>query len=296
MEGNEMNLSYRTEINAKFISSLYKKPLDKPDWFEINAESGDEVEILIYDVIGWPFIDANILVTQMNEYKGRPLNFAINSPGGDVSDGIAILNAMKRHDAKVSVRIDSMAASIATVIAMGGEEISAYKNSSFMIHHPWTIGIGNYFMMDEIRDILKQFSGQILDIYTERASIGKREINSLMDGKDKRDGTWMTAKEAKEKGFIDKVIESDSKVKANMNIPIFSGIPDEFRISDSPTIRDAERALREAGLSENRAKAVLAGGWQSNSENQRDVDVSNKESEEMVETMAAARRLIDAIR
>jgi ATP-dependent protease ClpP protease subunit len=272
-----MKLRYRNERNAKILSTLYEKPLDKPDWFKINDEA-EEVEILVYDVIGWPWLDANMLVSQINEYKGRPLNFAINSPGGDVIDAIAILNAMKRHDAKVSVRIDSLAASSATIISMGGQEISAYKNSTFMIHNPWSIAIGNEFDMEEMRDILKQFGSQILDIYTEKATIGKRAIKSLMDGTDKRDGTWMTAKEAKEKGFIDNIIENDSQVKANLNIPIFSGIPDNIIQSNKnePTIRDAEKALRDVGLSNKEAKAILAGGWKGRGEGQREVEQINE--------------------
>jgi ATP-dependent protease ClpP protease subunit len=258
-----MKLSYRNQTNAKIISALYDKPLDKPEWFKVNAEaSEEEVEILIYDVVGWPWMDANMLVNAMNEYKGKPLVFGINSPGGDVIDSIAIYQAMNRHDAKVTVRIDSLAASSASIIALGGEEVNAYKSSTFMIHNPWSIAIGNEFMMEEMKDVLKQYRLQITDIYSDKASIGKKEIKSLMDGKDKRDGTWMTAKDAKEKGFIDSIIEGKSKVKARMDIPIFAGIPDHIKISDSDenlTIRDAEKALHDRGFSKKRSRALLAG-------------------------------------
>lgn len=260
-----MRLSYRNNINAKILSSLYDKPLNAPNWYKINAEASDEVEILIYDVIGWPWLDANTLVSAMNEYKGRPLNFGINSPGGDVIDAIAIYQAMKRHDAKVTVRIDSLVASSASFIALGGDEVNAYKTSTFMIHNPWSIAAGNEFMMEEMKDLLKQFGSQILDIYSEKASIGKKEIKQLMNGADKRDGTWMTASEAKEKGFIDNIIDGNSKVKARLDMPIFSGMPDGIRAlgdnNNDPTIRDAERALRDAGFSRAKAKAILARSW-----------------------------------
>jgi len=206
-----------------------------------------------------------MLVNAMNKLKGKPLTFGINSPGGDVVDSIAIYQAMKRHDAKITVRIDSLAASSATIIALGGSEINAYKSSNFMIHNPWSIAVGNEFMMEEMKDVLKQFRLQITDIYSEKASVGKKDIKALMDGKDKRDGTWMTAKEAKEKGFIDNIIEGSGKVKARLNIPIFSGLPDYIKIlneNDELTIRDAEKALRDVGFSQTKSKALLARGWQ----------------------------------
>jgi len=263
-----MNLRYRNSTNAKIMSALYEKPLDKPDWFKIN-DSAEEVEILVYDAIGWPFLDANILVNKINEYKGRPITFGINSPGGDVIDAIAIYQAMRRHDAKITTRIDSLAASSASIIALGGENVTAYNTSTYMIHNPWSIAIGNEFAMEEMRDVLKQFGSQIVDIYSEKAKIGKREIKNLMNGDDKKDGTWMTGKEAQEKGFIDNIIEGKSGVKANFNIPIFAGVPDSILSlsdndqSDEPNIRKVEKALRDVGgLSKSQAKVLLARGWQ----------------------------------
>ena len=267
-----MKLSYRNDRNARILSSLYDKPLDKPDWFKINADIGEEVEILVYDAVGWPWLPAEMLVDKMNEYKGRPLVFGINSPGGDVIDSIAIYQAMKRHDATVRTRIDSIAASSASVIALGGEEVLAYKSSTFMVHNPWTIAIGNAYDMEEVRDILKMFGSQFLDIYLDKASIGKRAIKALMDGKEKRDGTWMEASEAKEHGFIDRIIDGESKVKARLSMPLFAGMPDDvFKQGNQKAtdIRSAEKALRDVGFSQAKAKAILSRGWNGN---QRDAE------------------------
>jgi len=265
-----MNLSYRNHLTAVAVSSIFKKPLDRPEWFKVNAEKSDEVEILIYEPIGWPWQDANMLVSAMGEHKGRPLLFAINSPGGDVVDAIAIYQAMKRHDAKVTVRIDSLAASSASVIAMGGSEILAYKTSTFMVHNPWLVAIGNEFVLEEARDIVKHFGARILDVYADRATVGKREIKQLMNGSEKRDGTWMTARDAKEKGFIDKIIDGGENIRAGFDLSVFAGIPDEFmqsasdgwHESDDLTVRAAEKALRDVGFSQSRAKAMLAGSKQ----------------------------------
>lgn len=269
-----MNLSYRNKFTANILSQLWDKPLDKKDWFKINDESDSgEVEILIYDIIGWPWIEANELVSAMNDLKGRPITFGINSPGGDVVDAVAIYQAMKRHDAKVTVRIDSLAASSASIIAMGGKDVNAYKSSMVMIHNPWLFAIGNEFVMEEARDILREYGGIIQDIYADRASIGKKQIKQLMDGDEKRDGTWMKAKIAKENGFIDNIIEgSGEKTKNDFSLSIFAGVPDEILDNDEPEIRKAEKALRDAGFSRNRAKALLAGCQNGH---QRDADKLN---------------------
>lgn len=255
-----MNLSYRTKANATFMAKLWGKPLDKKDWFKINAEVGEEVEILIYDIIGWPWLDANLLVSAMAEYKGRPINFAINSPGGDLVDAIAIYQAMQRHDAKITTRIDSLAASSASVLAMGGEEVSAYKSSTFMMHNPWLMTIGNEFAHAEAIDILKQYGTILVGLYSEKAKVGKREIKSLMNGTDKRDGTWLTANEAKEKGFVDSIIEGRTgKLKNHFNLSVFAGAPGMSGGGGDVTVREAEKILRDAGISNKRAKELLAG-------------------------------------
>lgn len=260
-----MNLSYRNQITAAAISKIWNKPLDKTDWYKINAEASEDVEILIYDVIGWPWMDANLFVNEIKQYKGRPITIGINSPGGDLVDAIAIFQSIKRHDAKVTVRIDSLAASSAGIIAMGGDEVTAYKTSTFMIHNPWFFTIGNEFAHEEAMEILKQFSTKSIDIYSSKASIGKRDIKLLMNGSGKRDGTWLTAYEAKEKGFIDKIIDGKNEsIKNQFDLSIFDNIQKAIDIEGNedkhePTIRQMEQALRDVGLPLNKAKAMLAG-------------------------------------
>lgn len=261
-----MNLNYRNEKNAKFIATQYHKPLDKPDWYKIENVADDEAEILIYDFIGWPFNDAGEFVRAMAGITNKKITVRINSPGGDVFDAHAIFNAIKNHPSKPATRVESLAASAASYIALAGHEKQAYKNAMFMIHEPMTGFWGNQYEMREVADILQQISGTMIDMYADNTNVGKRELKDMLKAE-----TWMTAKVAKEKGFIDTIIEAGNPVSAKFDLSMFANIPDEFKPKaeplKEPTIRDIENLLRDAGgLSKNKAKAVLARGWKAVSE------------------------------
>jgi len=255
-----MRLSYRNELNAKIIAGTYNKPLDKPDWYTIKAVSGEEAEIFIYDYIGWPYNDAGELVRAMADIKDTPILARLNSPGGDVFDGIAILNAFANHPGGVTVRIESLAASIASVLAMGGRKVEAYQNTMMMIHNSWVIAAGNRKELIEIADILEQIDENMVDAYTGKTKLGKRAVRDMMAAE-----TWMNAKTMKEKGFVDEILKSGQGVKAEFDLSIFDNVPDEF-ISNTAdaggnlTRKETERALRNAGASRDYARAVAAKG------------------------------------
>jgi len=255
-----MRLSYRNELNAKIIAGTYNKPLDRPDWYTIKAVSGEETEIFIYDYIGWPYNDAGELVRAMADIKDTPILARLNSPGGDVFDGIAILNAFANHPGGVTVRIESLAASIASVLAMGGRKVEAYQNTMMMIHNSWVIAAGNRKELIEIADILEQIDENMVDAYTGKTKLGKRAVRDMMAAE-----TWMNAKTMKEKGFVDEILKSGQGVKAEFDLSIFDNVPDEF-ISNTAdtggnlTRKETERALRNAGASRDYARAVAAKG------------------------------------
>ncbi|MCK9597727.1 MAG: Clp protease ClpP [Sphaerochaeta sp.] len=250
-------MKYRNHKNAEAVSRFWNKPLDRPDWYRVQAQSDDETEILIYDVIGWPYNDASELIRSLKDIKSKSILVRINSPGGDVFDGTAIFNALQSHESKVVTRIEGLAASMASVIAMAGKEVQAYKNTMLMIHNAWTFAAGDHAELREVADLLEKIDGNLLDIYhgKTKAKAGKREIKQMMD-----DETWMTAEEAKEKGFVNTIIESGAAAKAEFDLSIFGNVPDDLiRAQKPPTERQLERALRDAGLSRADAKALLAG-------------------------------------
>lgn len=250
-----INLKYRNERNAKFISAIYNKPLDKPDWYKIENISEDEADVLLYDYIGWPFNEASEFVRMMAGLKQSKITIRINSPGGDVFDANAIYNAIKDHPSKPITRIESLAASAASYIAMAGSKKQAYKNAMMMIHEPMTGMWGNQYELRETADILQQISEQMIDMYADNTNVGKRELKDMLKAE-----TWMTAKVMKEKGFIDAIIEAGKGTKAAFDLSIFNNLPNEYKgEKQEPTEREIEKALRDVGVPQNRAKAILAG-------------------------------------
>lgn len=254
-----MQHKYRNQKNAEIMAAYWGKSLAKPDWYEVKAQADDAAEIMIYDVIGWPFNDASELVRHIAGLKGKAIKVRLNTPGGDVFDGMAIFNALKAHDGKVTVVIESLAASMGSIIALAGAEVQAYSNSMMMIHEPWGYVAGNQYELRDIADVLEKMSANMIDIYASESNVGKRDVKAMMKAE-----TWMTAKEAKEKGFIDTVLESGKAAKAQFDLSVFSNVPDDI-LSAQPecgrelSAREIEHALRDAGASRNFARAVSVG-------------------------------------
>jgi len=265
-----MKLAYRNVKNAEAVSRFWGKPLDKPDWFSVKDMADGAVEVLIYDAIGWPYIDAAELIHVLDGFKDRPLMVRINSPGGDVFDGTAIFNALANHPAKVTTRVEGLAASMASVLAMAGKEVQAYSNAWMMIHEPWVVAMGNHYDLREIADLLERVGGNLLDIYIGKTKSGKKEMKQMM-----ADETWMTAKEAEEKGFVDTVLTSGKSAKAQFDLSMFAKVPEgitEVKAGRDLTPREIERALRDAGASRNFAKAVAVGRSDDDSGDQREAE------------------------
>ncbi len=251
-----MRLAYRNQLNAKIIAEHYQKPLDKPEWYSItDADDDGPAELFIYDYIGWPYNDALEVVNWLSSIKDTPVLARINSPGGDVWDGTAILNAIASHPAGVTTRVESVAASMASAIAMGGKRVQAYENTLMMIHNSSTFAGGNKAEFIEIADFLGKVDENLVKAYTSRTSLGKKKIREMMDAE-----TWINAKDMKSDSFIDEIIDIGSPTKAEFNLSMFANVPDgATSYTGSPTIRDIERALRDAGVSKKKAQSVLAG-------------------------------------
>jgi len=169
-------------------------------WYNMTAtEDNSSAEISIYDAIGGYDVNAKQFVDELKEINAETINLRINSPGGSVIDGNAMFNALQRHPAKVITHIDGLAASMASVLAMSGDEVHMADNALLMIHNPWTMSIGD---ADELRadaDLLDKMSASILSAYG-RSQYEADEIKNLMD-----EETWFTAQEAFDAGFVDHI-------------------------------------------------------------------------------------------
>lgn len=266
-----MKLAYRNERNAKALAALYGKPIEKPDWYSLKAAAEDEAEIVIYDYIGWPYNDPVDLVRALGELGPQAVTVRINSPGGDVFDGMAIFNALRSHKGRVTTRIEGLAASMASIIALAGKEVQAYANTMFMIHNPWVVVAGDQDDLREVADIVEKMRNSMVDVYAQASGVGKKELRDLMKAE-----TWLTAKEAKDKGFVDTVLDGKG-MKAAFDLSVFANVPEGLegqREGRELTEREIERALRDAGASRSFAKTVAAGRGNGNGpeSGQRDVD------------------------
>jgi ATP-dependent protease ClpP protease subunit len=236
---------------------------NRREWYRIaDAKDDAPAEVYIYDEIGYWGTSAAQFVKDLQGVKAGRINLHLNTPGGDVFDGIAIHNALTAHPATVTVYVDALAASIGSVIAMAGERIVMAKHSTMMIHDPFGATWGNAEDMRKMAEILDQLGDTIAGVYAERAGGSVREWRDRM-----LEETWYSDRQAVEAGLADEV-DGDEAAQNSFDLSIFRHPPEELVASASrppasgqPTKRDAERALRDAGLSRSQAKAIVAGGW-----------------------------------
>jgi ATP-dependent protease ClpP protease subunit len=225
---------------------------------KFEAKKDDKgTTIELYDEIGFWGTDARSFRAKLRDATGD-IKLRINSPGGDVFDGIAIYNDLLAYDGKVTVEVVGLAASIASIIAMAGDEIVIADNAMFMIHNAWTIAVGNRHDFGETAAVLAKIDDALARTYAARTSTGIRAVKQMMD-----DETWLTAKEAKDAGFAT-AIGSSADPKAKFDLSVFAAVPsalqwnDEDGASQKPTKRDLERALtQDAGWSRSKARAAL---------------------------------------
>lgn len=131
------------------------------------------------------------------------LNVHINSPGGSVYDGVAIFNMLRQHKASVTVHIDGLAASIASVIAMSGDKVVMPSNSMMMIHNAMSVSMGNANDMRKMADDLEKINESVINSYiAKNPELDREYLKALMD-----DETWLTASEAYELGLVDVIDE-----------------------------------------------------------------------------------------
>jgi ATP-dependent protease ClpP protease subunit len=173
----------------------------------LNAAGGGRYELLIYGPIGDYFwgdgITATSVVEQLSQINGGTLDVRINSDGGVVSDGLAIYNALRSHPAEVTVTIDGVAASIASLIAQAGKVRRVYRNSTMMIHGPMS---GSFGFADDLRDaaaMLDTISASMLSSYTARATAPDEVAGWLADRRDH----WLTAQQIVDAGLADEIID-----------------------------------------------------------------------------------------
>lgn len=203
-----------------------------------NVES-EGAEIFIYDEIGGSFgVSAAEFVEDLNAIKEDQITVRINSPGGSVFDSIAIYNALVQHPANILIRVDALAASGASIIAMSGDEIEMMPGAQLMIHDALGAEMGNAKAMREMAAFLDNQSDNIASVYAYKAGGEVKDWRDLMLKE-----TWMFAQEAVDMGLADRVYQRPVKEHPDA----VEDVPEEDQPAeeDQPTEENSEEATEQ---------------------------------------------------
>jgi ATP-dependent Clp endopeptidase proteolytic subunit ClpP len=201
--------------NLKTARQIANLRQGRNDWYRITNEA-DVAQVYIYDEIGYFGVSASDFVKDIINIKQPKMDLHINSPGGEVFDGIAIYNAIKNHPADVTVFVDGLAASAASFISMAGDKVIMTRNSEMMIHDAHGLVIGNSADMRELADLLDKMSDNIADIYMQKAGGTVSSWREAM-----KTETWYSADEAVKAGLADE-IQGKTSTENSWDLSIFS--------------------------------------------------------------------------
>lgn len=197
----------------------------KPNWFTIVASADGPAEIQIYEQIGKSFwdnsgVDAKSFADQLKAIpRAQPINLRINSPGGNVWDGLAIYNLLKERSQQVTCYIDGIAASIASVIALAASTVIIPKNGLFMIHDPRGFCEGTAVEMQEMAAVLDKHKDALVSVYVSETGQTEEDIRAKMEAE-----TWFTGEEALAFGLATQLTE-EVQVAASFDLSRFRNAP-----------------------------------------------------------------------
>lgn len=242
----------------------------------------DDADVYIMDEIGGWGIDPKAFIDELNGLgQMKTLNIYINSPGGDVFDGMSIYNAIRMAKADtIKAHVTGLAASMASVVMLAASERVMYDGSMVMIHNPWSMIAGNQYDFEKEADILAKLTDQIVQIYVNATGSTEKDLRSWMD-----DETWMTEQEAIDRGFGTQKEEQKAAASIANDSPMlahFKKTPAGIITKKEPTIREAEQVLRDAGYSAAQSKAILARGYGHRDDDAKDMTAAEQMVDEML--------------
>ncbi|MGK5615877.1 head maturation protease, ClpP-related, partial [Proteus mirabilis] len=207
MKKNQLPVALEDRPCASIRYELKLKALDK--WnSRIRASSADN-SISILDVVGEDYwgegVTAKRISAALRAIGEQDIVVNLNSPGGDMFEGLAIYNLLRAHSGKVTVNILGIAASAASIIAMAGDEIKMGRGAFLMIHNCWAVGVGNRHDFAKLANDLAPFDKSMSDIYVARSGLPEETISQMMDNE-----TYIGASDAIEKGFADSLLAVDA--------------------------------------------------------------------------------------
>jgi ATP-dependent Clp protease protease subunit len=187
--------------------NLFRKEEDRLEkrYYSLATE-GDEASIYIYgDITSWPWDETDVssynLAREIEDLDVGVINVFINSYGGEVAEGLAIYNSLRRHKAKVKTYCDGFACSVASVVFMSGDERIMSNASLLMIHNAWMFAIGDQNQLRKEADDLETINAASINAYMNHINITEEELKAMMDAE-----TWLSAVDALEMGFATQIV------------------------------------------------------------------------------------------
>ncbi|MFS8372421.1 Clp protease ClpP [Xanthomonas campestris] len=209
------------------------------------AESDEERTISVYDVIGQDYwtgegVTARRVAGALRAMGKGPVTVNVNSPGGDMFEGLAIYNLLREHEGEITVKVLGLAASAASIIAMAGDTVQIARAGFLMIHNAWVMAVGNRNDLIEVADTLKPFDDAMASIYAARTGQDQKAMAKLMDAE-----TWIGGEAAIEDGFADELLASDKVERGAAK-------------ASASAVRRIESALRASGMPKSEAVRLIS--------------------------------------
>ena len=228
--------------------SAYVSPQALNRWdpsIRAAAESDEDRSISVYDVIGVDWwtgegVTAKRISAALRSLGAGPVTVNINSPGGDLFEGLAIYNLLREHKGEVTVNVVGVAASAASIIAMAGDTVKVARAGFLMIHNAWITARGNRNDLREYAQDLEPFDEAMADIYAVRTGADRKAMSKLMDNE-----TWIGGSSAVDQGFADSLLDSDQVSK-------------DVAKASASAVRRMESALRASGMPKSEAMKLIS--------------------------------------
>lgn len=209
------------------------------------TENEDDRSISVYDVIGYDYwtgegVTTKRIAAALRSLGAGPVTVNVNSPGGDMFEGLAIYNLLREHKGEVTVKVLGLAASAASVIAMAGDTVQIARAGFLMIHNAWVIAAGNRNDLRDVADWLEPFDAAMADIYAARSGMDLKAAAKLMDAE-----SWIGGSAAIDQGLADELLPSDQVGKGEAS-------------ASASAVRRLECALRASGMPKTEAMRLIS--------------------------------------
>ena len=209
------------------------------------SDGSDERSISVYDVIGYDYwsgegVTAKRIAGALRAMGKGPVTVNVNSPGGDMFEGLAIYNLLREHDGEVTIKVLGLAASAASIIAMAGDKVQIARAGFLMIHNAWVMAVGNRNDLADVAATLAPFDDAMASIYAARTGEDAKAMAKLMDAE-----TWIGGEAAIEGGFADELLASDQVEKGAGK-------------ASASAVRRIEAGLRASGMPKSEAMRLIS--------------------------------------